>query len=561
MSLASPIMPLLSESIPHQLTIGSMASDALNFGSMVQFQNPVTTSYGYYYKHPMTSKAKGNSETTSKGKGKGKGKDQLDLNLQESFETFLVPLLAWAACFAPMLFLFYWFVPEPYMDEVFHIPQAQAFCDGKWDEYDPKITTGPFLYLYSVYLAKVVSALTLFKVPVASSSVLCSPLFLRGTVYLLHCLTSSLIHMLLLALQPVSPPTRRAAKTLELSLFPIHFFFSFLYYTDVLSTFLVLLLYLLSLHGHHLQGGTVGLLALLTRQTNIAWVLWVFGCAVLRDYEAGELEVETAEELGETELAILLRPFFYSQALPAGLHFAMSVWRHREKLFLSYWPYLLDAWFFFCFVFFNQGVALGDRSNHQAILHVPQLCYFMLFLLFFSGCSGLQPRRAKEFLRDCWWILRDASAAFFVAQGLLFMGQAIQHYTYSHPFLLADNRHYTFYLWKAFRARPSWFKFALTPLYVYGFWFMYRMLAGRRSVLWQMNFLACLALAVVPAPLIEFRYFLTPFLLLQLHDGLSNQTGLLLNVAGGALVNFFTVYMFCLRPFWWADGSIARFMW
>lgn len=36
-------------------------------------------------------------------------------------------------------------VPEPYLDEIFHIPQAQAYCEGRWDVWDPKLTTPPGL--------------------------------------------------------------------------------------------------------------------------------------------------------------------------------------------------------------------------------------------------------------------------------------------------------------------------------------------------------------------------------------------------------------------------------
>ena len=35
------------------------------------------------------------------------------------------------------------------MDEIFHVPQAQKYCLGKFDEWDPKITTFPGLYLSS----------------------------------------------------------------------------------------------------------------------------------------------------------------------------------------------------------------------------------------------------------------------------------------------------------------------------------------------------------------------------------------------------------------------------
>ena len=32
---------------------------------------------------------------------------------------------------------------EPYMDEVFHIPQAQKYFNGNFSYWDPKITTPP----------------------------------------------------------------------------------------------------------------------------------------------------------------------------------------------------------------------------------------------------------------------------------------------------------------------------------------------------------------------------------------------------------------------------------
>lgn len=72
----------------------------------------------------------------------------------------LVFTLAWLwLCFVSL------HVPEPYLvrlyplpfslnlehdsdssqDEVFHIPQAQKYCDGKWAEWDDKITTPPGL--------------------------------------------------------------------------------------------------------------------------------------------------------------------------------------------------------------------------------------------------------------------------------------------------------------------------------------------------------------------------------------------------------------------------------
>ena len=42
-------------------------------------------------------------------------------------------------------------VPEPYMDEIFHVPQAQRYCEHRFNEWDNKITTLPGLYLTSLF--------------------------------------------------------------------------------------------------------------------------------------------------------------------------------------------------------------------------------------------------------------------------------------------------------------------------------------------------------------------------------------------------------------------------
>jgi len=40
----------------------------------------------------------------------------------------------------------YHVAPEPYIDEIFHVPQAQAYCRGDFSYWDNKITTPPGLY-------------------------------------------------------------------------------------------------------------------------------------------------------------------------------------------------------------------------------------------------------------------------------------------------------------------------------------------------------------------------------------------------------------------------------
>ncbi|XP_039582596.1 putative Dol-P-Glc:Glc(2)Man(9)GlcNAc(2)-PP-Dol alpha-1,2-glucosyltransferase isoform X3 [Passer montanus] len=79
----------------------------------------------------------------------------------------------------------------PYMDEVFHIPQAQAYCHGRFLQWDPMITTLPGLYLLSVGAAKPAAWLLGW-----TGSVVCSVgmlrfinlLFSAGNFYLLYSL-------------------------------------------------------------------------------------------------------------------------------------------------------------------------------------------------------------------------------------------------------------------------------------------------------------------------------------------------------------------------------------
>ena len=59
--------------------------------------------------------------------------------------------LVLVSCLAA-LHLAVWFqrsivLPQPYMDEKFHVPQAQRYCEGDFWYWDGKITTFPGLYI------------------------------------------------------------------------------------------------------------------------------------------------------------------------------------------------------------------------------------------------------------------------------------------------------------------------------------------------------------------------------------------------------------------------------
>lgn len=88
--------------------------------------------------------------------------------------------------------------------------------------------------------------------------------------------------------------------------------------------------------------------------------------------------------------------------------------------------------------------------------------------------------------------------------------------------------------------------------------------AGRaRSLLWQLVYWVCVFAVLVPTPLLEFRYFTLPFLLLQLHvDQQHIRTSrLALNCVAYTLVNAFILHGFLFRPYRWPDGSEQRRIW
>ncbi len=76
-------------------------------------------------------------------------------------------------------------------------------------------------------------------------------------------------------------------SAVNLSVFPVLFFFSFLYYTDVGTTLFTLAGYALSLSGSHLLAAMALLLAVCFRQTSIVWVVFVAGVAGLKVLEPG----------------------------------------------------------------------------------------------------------------------------------------------------------------------------------------------------------------------------------------------------------------------------------
>lgn len=215
--------------------------------------------------------------------------------------------------------------------------------------------------------------------------------------------------------------------------------------------------------------------------------------------------------------------------------------------------YVIVGILFVAFVLANGGLVVGDRTAHQATINVPQIFYcFGLIVVFVAPHCLLHIR---PFLYAClkkWYVALLASLA----------AALIVHYnTVVHPYLLADNRHYTFYVWKRVYEYHPLGRYVVIPLYLFGAYVTYKTMA-KKSFICTWAFLACSCIALVPQKLLEIRYFFIPILLLRLHISPRLWSILILELIMYAVLNAATLYLFMYRPFYWTDSPLVqRFMW
>ncbi|RYC53803.1 hypothetical protein CHU98_g12406 [Xylaria longipes] len=501
-------------------------------------------------------------------------------------------------------------VPDPYLDEVFHIPQAQVYCQGGYFEWDDKITTPPGLAR--------------------------------------------------LTLSPARPDTDRQITVrdiltgINIALFPVLFFFSGLYYTDPASTLIVLLAYT----NHLTRVGTkkpsflndiyslaLGILALGFRQTNIFWVVVYMGglevVHAIKTLNPAPVETPKFQTISDQirfyawrySLGDIHDPSLSLMQPVVSIGIA-AVCNLPSVLRRFIWPHGVVLASFVAFVAWNGGVVLGDKSNHVATLHLAQMLYIWPFFAFFSAplfipqLLAIASTAYRTFTFQNILSIRTVITALAGCGALAVALLIVRFNTIIHPFTLADNRHYMFYVFRYSILKAWWIRYALTPVYVVCAWVCWGGLQGTEvshpaqekwicspfiptspekpqtarsgtgkrpstqghsqavarageqppptsTVL--MLFLAT-SLSLMTAPLVEPRYFILPWIFWRLlvpatpvpslfspsrasaAIGQSKQsrqsssnyvTILFLETAWFILINVATMYIFVTRPFYW----------
>lgn len=440
---------------------------------------------------------------------------------------------------------------EPYMDELFHIPQAQKYCHGRFNEWDPMITTLPGLYLVSVGVIKpIVWLIDLTGDVVCSTAMLrfINLLFNSGNLYLLYVLICKLHQR-----EKTRTTSRRVLSALSLSTFPVLYFFNFLYYSDAGSTFFILFTYLMMLYGCHKASALLGVCAVLFRQTNIIWVAFCAGSLVAAKMDE-TWRVEQTKKKDEMKSQVPLNFSGVKKVLLFTVEFVTTP-THVKAVLLLAWPYALVGIGFLLFVILNDGIVVGDRTSHEACLNFPQLFYFFSFTLFFALPLIVCYYRFVRFLQA----LKRQPFFFLLVTAVCLL--LVWKFTFVHKYLLADNRHYPFYVWKKIFQRHELVRFLLVPAYVFAGWSFLDSIKYR-SLFWCLALLACIVAATVPQKLLEFRYFIIPYLMYRLHMPLPSLPRLIIEFLLYTAVNVATIYIFISKTFHWPDSTATqRFMW
>lgn len=508
----------------------------------------------------------------------------------------------------------------PYMDEIFHLRQTYHYCAyGNWTHWDSKITTLPGLYglatafsrgaaliaqpvlsivesvsnedysAQSLLLSSLAAAKSVLSGESEVLKLLCSYPILRLVINPLCAIISAyVIHRILVLYNPTTGQLSHALRVLVIFTFPLSFFFNFLYYTDTGSLLFILITLWAVEAGNIRLSALPATIAILFRQTNVVWIAFVaVHHLIFRAYESprevgGASGARATEQTIHEEESTLVDDglLVATKSIPQVLLYSL---RHLLTLISQFFFHAALLGGFAAFVWWNGGITVGDREAHKPVSNFPQVLYFLAFTGIFAGpllilSDGLKMRPLTSFVSSLRRIVTSPiKHGSIVMLALAAISYAVDQHTSAHPYLLADNRHYTFYIWQRFFMRYEWFKYYMIPIYFASFGILARQLqlalrnglrrANRGAIcLWIVAFFTFTSATLVPSPLLEFRYFITPFvliLLVLLGRGNPSMISLVTQIAFNGAINAITIYTFLYKSFPWENAAeqVARFMW
>ncbi|PKY01476.1 putative glucosyltransferase [Aspergillus campestris IBT 28561] len=385
-------------------------------------------------------------------------------------------------------------VPEPYLDEVFHVSQAQTYWEHKWTQWNPKITTPPGLYFWSYAICAALLAVR--GSPTQLSTEACRGTNVAAAAVFLPWRLQKLLDLIRKQRNDRPSGAWLSHTVLNICLFPPLFFFSGLYYTDILALLVVVEAYNWDLKRMSGLGVAstptlvfigLGVAALAFRQTNIFWVaIFLGGLRVIRKLRVTSKPckstgfVDVARRGFNNELFDpLVSEASFLDYFRTALSLGAAAMGKLRQVALSLVPYLLILAAFGGFVVWNNGVVLGHKEFHTAGLHLSQMLYIWPYFLFFSWPILVVP--VINLLLPQGWLPKFVDYGFPQKQKglpkllttlvIVPLMLAVVHFnTVVHPFTLADNRHYIFYVFRILLGYHPVVKYAAVAAYFYCGW-------------------------------------------------------------------------------------------
>jgi alpha-1,2-glucosyltransferase len=425
-----------------------------------------------------------------------------------------------------------------YMDELFHVPQTlQYSLLRNWTAWDPMITTPPGAYVFGTAASAVAARIRDWGL----IENIATP---WTSVFVTACRVSNGVAILMI--YGVSKwGFEEGTAAMQMAVFPPLLFFGALYYTEPVSTLCIVAMLALYRRTRRRPWwifiAAVGFLSITVRQTNIVWLFFVSAHFLLNR----------------------LFDVWDSNARPGRIISAFV------RACASLFPCIVVAAAFAAFIVWNDfSIVLGDKTQHMPVLHGAQLAYL------FSAVAVFTPVSTAGRLWACRgdpraWATGAALVALYVA--------LLQRTAVFHPYLVADNRHFTNVLYRHVLRDSIRRTVLAVPAAAGTLVTFHRTLlpekpsttgdqvhrrTGPRHVAIELLLALCCAAATVPQALLEPRYFVAPFVVIVAHRAARDLASWRsLDCAWGLLVNAAAVAVFVGRPFTAPDGSVGRMMW
>lgn len=458
-------------------------------------------------------------------------------------------------------------VAYQFIDEKFHLGQTLTYLQNDWLIWDNKITTPPGLYILGYIWVNLFnwinsnwSKLTLTRLLNMFGGIVIFPLVTLRPLFLFNAI----------GFWPIT-----------LMCTPLMVTYYYLYYTDVWSTIFIIQSLTLALTLPFGERKSIwasafcGGLSCLFRQTNIIWVGFILIITL-------ERRAAITKQFNNYNFNNYIKLFIYSM-------------EHLTDIVV---PYSINFILFIIYLIWNKSITLGDKSNHSFSLHLVQFCYMTLFISFLSVPLWLS--RNFILLYKLRFLTRPIRTIFEIFAIMLI----IRYFTVVHPFLLADNRHYTFYLFKKIIGNNhKIIKYGLmASIYHFTLYSYMELLRPNElafhyilplpikepielplqltHISWTALIL-CTLVTIVPSPLFEPRYYILPYFFWRLfitcnvepiwrpliidkdsNIVVSSTNRLLWEFLWFMLVNIITFFIFINRTFSWDDEPfLQRIIW